>query len=150
MLTAVLRAILIAMLALSTAGAGSAAADPVVAHFQSPTGNINCIGGTTPAYVECQARRAIWPQKPPKPTGCDLDWEAYNLSLGNRRVVLGACRGDVGPRCLHDCTTLRYGRSVNIGPIRCRSERSGVTCRYVRGTHPGFRIAREGYVIWRS
>ena len=143
------RAILIGVLAL-TAGAGPAAADPVVAHFQSPTGNIHGIGGTVPAYVECQVRHAAWPAKPPRPIGCDLDWEAYNLGLGSRRVVLGACRGDVGPRCFHDCTTLRYGRSVNIGPIRCRSESNGVTCRYVRGKHAGFRIAREGYVIWRS
>jgi hypothetical protein len=142
------RAILIAMLAL-TAGAGPAAAHPVVAHFQSPSGNINCIGGTAPAYVECQVRHATWPAKSPKPLGCDLDWEAYNLSLGSRHVVLGACRGDVGPRCFHDCSTLRYGRSVNIGPIRCRSESNGVTCRYVLGRHAGFRIAREGYVIWR-
>jgi hypothetical protein len=144
------RALLIAALALTTLGAGSAAADPVVAHFKSPSGNINCIGGTAPAYVECQVRQATWPHKPPKPLGCDLDWEAYNLSIGSRHVVLGACRGDVGPRCFHDCTTLRYGRSLNIGPIRCRSAVNGVTCRYVAGAQAGFRIAREGYVIWRS
>jgi hypothetical protein len=144
------RAILIAVLALAAAGAGSAAADPVVSHFQSPSGNINCIGGTAPAYVECLVRRAVWPRTPPKPVGCDLDWESHNLSLGSRRVVLGACRGDVGPRCFHDCTTLRYGRSVVIGPIRCRSAAIGVTCRYARGRLAGFRIAREGYVIWRS
>jgi hypothetical protein len=143
------RALLIAALALTTLGAASAPADPVVAHFKSPSGNINCIGGTAPAFVECQARQATWLHKPPRPIGCDLDWEAYNLSLGNRHVGLGACRGDVGPRCLNDCTTLRYGKSVNIGPIRCRSELNGVTCRYVAGKHAGFRIAREGYVIWR-
>jgi hypothetical protein len=145
------RAIVFAVLALATAGGGgSAAADPVVAHFRSPSGNINCIGGTAPAYVECLVKRATWPRTPPKPVGCDLDWEAHNLSLGGRRVVLGACRGDVGPLCAHDCTTLRYGRSVAIGPIRCRSAAIGVTCRYVHGRLAGFRIAREGYVIWRS
>ncbi|HET6171278.1 MAG TPA: DUF6636 domain-containing protein [Gaiellales bacterium] len=144
------RAILVAMLVLAAAGTGSAAADPVVAHFRSPTGNINCIGGTSPAYVECQVRHAAWPQRPPRPLNCDLDWEPYNLSLGNRRVGIGACRGDVGPRCFHDCTTLRYGRSVNIGPIRCRSAAIGVTCRYVHDKHAGFRIAREGYIVWRA
>ena len=139
------------MLAATTAGAAPAAADPVVTHFKSPSGNINCIGGTAPAYVECQERRAAWPRHARRgPSGCDLDWEPYNLSLGSRRVTLGACRGDVGPRCFHDCSTLRYGRSVDIGPIRCRSAANGVTCRYVRGKHAGFRIAREGYVIWRS
>ena len=39
---------------------------------------------------------------------------------------------------------------MNIGPIRCRSAANGVTCRYVRGKLAGFRIAREGYVIWRA
>jgi hypothetical protein len=144
------RAILIAVLVVTAAGAAPAAADPVVTHFKSPSGNINCIGGTAPAYVECQERHATWPATPPRPKGCDLDWEPYNLSLSSRRVALGACRGDVGPRCFHDCTTLRYGRSVNIGPIRCRSALNGVTCRYARGKHAGFRIAREGYVVWRS
>jgi hypothetical protein len=143
-------AILLAVFALTTFGAASATADPVVAHFRSPSGNINCIGGTAPVYVECQVRHAAWPQTPARPVGCDLDWEPYNLSLGRRHTGIGACRGDVGPRCLHDCTTLGYGRSLNIGPIRCRSERNGVTCRYVAGRHAGFRIAREGYVVWRS
>ena len=55
------RAIFIAVLVLAASGAAPAAADPVVAHFQSPSGNINCIGGTAPAYVECQARTATWP-----------------------------------------------------------------------------------------
>ena len=144
------RAILSAVVALATLGGGSAAADPVVTHFKSPSGNINCIGGTSPAYVECQALKATWPKVPSKPANCDLDWAAYNISLSSRRVGLGACRGDVGPRCFHDCTTLAYGKSVNIGPIRCRSAVIGVTCRYVGGKHVGFRIAREGYVIWRT
>ena len=77
------RAIVLAALA-SPVGAAPAAANPVVAHFQSPSGNINCIGGTAPAYVECQVRHAAWPAKPPRPIGCDLDWEAYNLSLNGR------------------------------------------------------------------
>jgi hypothetical protein len=95
--------ILLALLALATLGAGSAAADPVVAHFKSPSGNINCIGGTAPAYVECQVRRAAWPQTPPKPVGCDLDWSAHTRS---RRVVPGACRA-TGPRCLQLHAALR-------------------------------------------
>ena len=65
-------------------------------------------------------------------------------------MTIGACRGDVGPLCFRDCTTLAYGKSVDIGPIRCRSAVNGVTCRYVRGKLAGFRIAREGYVVWRT
>ena len=66
-----------------------------------------------------------------RPANCDLDWIPAELSLGSRRVIIGSCRGDVGPMCFNDCTTLRYGKSVNIGPIRCRSAANGVTCRYV-------------------
>jgi hypothetical protein len=144
------RVTILAALALAAFGAAPAGAVTSLVHFKTPSGNINCIGGTSPMFVECQALRASWPHVPARPGTCDLDWEAYNISLGSRRVVLGACRGDVGPRCFHDCTTLRYGRSVKIGPIRCRSAANGVTCRYVRGTLAGFRIAREGYVVWRA
>ena len=45
--------------------------------------------------------------------------------------------------------TLAYGKSLSIGPIRCRSALNGVTCRYVSGKLAGFRIARQGYVVWR-
>jgi hypothetical protein len=144
------RAILIAAVALACAGAAPAGAATRLVHFQSPSGNLNCIGGSSPVFVECMVRHATWLHAPARPANCDLDWEPYNISLGSRRVGLGACRGDVGPRCFHDCTTLAYGKSVSIGPIRCRSAANGVTCRYVTGKLAGFRIAREGYVIWRS
>jgi hypothetical protein len=48
------------------------------------------------------------------------------------------------------CTTLGYGRSVDLGPIRCTSATIGVTCRYRTAPRVGFRIAREGYVIFRA
>jgi hypothetical protein len=146
-------ALLIAALGLIAFGAAPAGGASPFVHFRTPSGNINCIGsvgGTIPVFVECMSRQAKWPHTPPRPIGCDLDWEPYNLGLSQRRVSIGACRGDVGPRCFNDCTTLRYGRSVNIGPIRCRSAVNGVTCRYVRGKLAGFRIARQGYVVWRA
>jgi hypothetical protein len=145
------RSLITAVLVLAAAGAVPAAAGTSLVHFESPSGNLNCIGGTAPgAFVECLVRTATWPKAPVKPASCDLDWEPYNLSLSSRRVIVGACRGDVGPRCFNDCTTLAYGKSVNIGMIRCRSAVNGITCRYVRGKLAGFRIARQGYVVWRS
>ena len=40
-------------------------------HFQSPSGNINCIGGPafqgTPAFVECLARKQSWPRLAKRP-----------------------------------------------------------------------------------
>jgi hypothetical protein len=145
------RSLITAVLLLATIGAAPSAAATSIVHFKSPSGNLNCIAGTAPsAFVECLVRTAAWPHVRAKPANCDLDWEPYNLSLSSRRVVVGACRGDVGPRCFHDCTTLAYGKSVSIGLIRCRSALDGITCRYVRGRLAGFRIAREGYVVWRS
>jgi uncharacterized protein DUF6636 len=144
------RAILIAVVVLACVCATPAGAATKLVHFTTPSGKIDCIGGTAPTFVECMAQGATWARVRPRPAICDLDWEPYNLSLQGRRVIVGACRGDVGPRCFHDCTTLAYGKSVNIGPIRCRSAAAGVTCRYVRGTLAGFRIARQGYVIWRA
>jgi hypothetical protein len=144
------RALLIAVIALAAVAAAPAVAGARLVHFQSASGNINCLGDTTsPTFVQCLVRTATWAKPRPKPGNCRLDWDPYELQLGSRHATIGACRGDVGPRCFHDCTTLAYGRSVNIGPIRCRSAAIGVTCRYVRGKLAGFRIAREGYIVWR-
>lgn len=126
-------------------------------HFQSPSGNINCIGTTafqgTPAYVQCLVRRNSWPRLRPKPASCDLDWDAATISLSRRRASVGSCRGDIGPLCVYSsdrCSTLQYGRSVDIGPIRCTSTQAGVTCRYRTAPRAGFLIARERYVLYRG
>jgi hypothetical protein len=142
-------ALLIAAVVLTAAGAPAAAGARLV-HFQSPSGNINCVGtDRAPNFVDCLVRTGSWQHPPAKPARCDLDWNPYEVQLTARRVTVGACRGDVGPRCFHDCTTLRYGRAVDFGPIRCRSAANGVTCRYVRGQLAGFRIAREAITVWR-
>jgi hypothetical protein len=124
-------------------------------HFQTPSGNINCIGGPAfqgqPAFVECLARKATWLNKPRKPASCDLDWDPQTISLSRRKVSLGSCRGDIGPLCVYTsdkCSTLGYGRSVTIGPIRCSSATTGVTCRYTTAPRAGFWIAREHYVLY--
>ena len=143
------RAILFAAFVLAAGSAAPANAASLV-HFKSPSGNINCIGGTSPVFVQCLVRSASWPKTPARPIGCDLDWDAHELGLESRKVSIGACRGDVGPRCFDDCRTLAYGASVNIGPVRCRSAANGVTCRYVRGKLAGFRVSREGYIVWRK
>jgi len=125
-------------------------------HFQSPSGNINCIGGAafqgSPAFVQCLVRKQSWPRLAKRPRSCDLDWDPATLSLSRGRATVGSCRGDIGPLCVYSsdrCTTLGYGRSVTMGPIRCTSQTSGVTCRYTFGRHAGFLIARERYVLYR-
>jgi hypothetical protein len=147
--------VLAAVIAVALA-AHSAAAPPKLVHFRSPSGNINCIGQAayagTPTFVQCLVKRSTWPVKRPKPASCDLDWDAQTLNLGNRKVSVGSCRGDIGPLCIDPadpCFTLTYGRSVNIGPIRCTSQTTGVTCRYRTAPRVGFLIARERYVLYR-
>ena len=134
---------------------GLAVASSLV-HFQTPSGNINCIGSDAfhgiPAGVSCLVRTNNWPHLAPKPARCDLDWDPTTLELGRRRVSVGSCRGDIGPLCTNTsnrCSTLAYGRSVDMGPIRCSSATNGVTCRYRTAPRVGFRIAREGYVLFR-
>jgi Family of unknown function (DUF6636) len=133
-----------------------AAKPPKLVHFRSPSGNINCIGQAayagSPAFVQCLVKKATWMRKRPKPAGCDLDWDPQTLAVSSRRVSVGSCRGDIGPLCIDPadpCFTLAYGRSVDIGPIRCTSGTTGVTCRYRTGRRVGFLIARERYLLYR-
>jgi len=119
--------------------------------FTSPSGNIDCLGSTTaPIFVGCYVQKTTWPRRPPRPAGCDVDWVPTEVQLSRRRVTVGACRGDIGPLCVPAgaCTRLGYGRWVDIGPIRCTSATNGVTCRYRTSPRVGFRVAREGYVVF--
>ena len=147
-----------AVLALALALAAHATtAPPKLVHFQSPSRNINCLGQAAydgqPASVGCLVRASTWTNRPAKPKSCDVDWDPTEVSVVKRHVYVGGCRGDIGPLCIDPsdpCFTLAYGRSVNIGPIRCTSVTTGVTCRYRTAPYVGFRIAREGYVVYRA
>jgi len=125
---------------------GVASADLLA--FTSPTKNIDCVGFTPPdsTGVSCLAEKASW-RIEPRP--CDLDWAANDILLFTRKVKAGTCRGDVGPLCTGPCRTLRYGRSLDFGAIRCTSRTNGITCRYRSGVRAGFRIAFGEYRIWK-
>jgi hypothetical protein len=146
--------LLLAALALPLVLLVPAAAAIELVHFTSPSKNIDCMGHKDRQWsVSCLAQNTSWASYPRRPSGCDVDWIGSEIGLGTRRVSLGSCRGDIGPLCLAGdgaaCRTLKYGRSIDLGPIRCTSRTNGITCRYVSGVRAGFRIAREGYVIWR-
>ena len=147
---------IVAVVALALALHSAPAAQSTLIHFKSPSGNINCIGAPGgsfgPAFVDCLVRRNTWPSKRVKPANCDLDWVPTEISLSKRTTYVGACRGDIGPLCIdpaNPCRTLAYGHSADLGPIRCVSATTGVTCRYRTSPEVGFRIAREGYVLYR-
>ena len=99
----------------------------LVRWFHSPSGNIECeVGVSRPGlgtYAFCASRRPVRCAKL-KPSGRVL---VYQNCLGN------------GPE---NAFTLRYGRSVRVGPFRCTSRRIGMECLVVRNGH-GFLISRE-------
>jgi hypothetical protein len=142
----------------AVAGVSSAGAREI--HFKSPSGNIHCRG--TGSGIACLLVHDNWRSKPRRPSTCDLDWSPTDMSLyvdthGRWRVGVGACRGDIGPRCYpqEPCVVLRYGRSLTAVEgsrrIRCTSRANGVTClRLGSGAGVrGFRIASEGYAVLR-
>jgi len=107
-------------------------------HFQSPSGNINCIGGPayqgSPAFVECLARKQSWPRLARKPASCDLDFDPATLQLGGRRhVTVGSCRGDIGPLCVnilahdqhHICKQFAVRAADKFGGLRWRPASNG-------------------------
>ena len=145
-------ALLAALVALTVAASSAQAARFV--HFKSPSGNIDCTvgaGGGGPDGASCMVRTASWPRVPAKPRSCMLDWAPTEIDLSGTRTNLGSCRGDIGPLCIGAirCSTLAYGRTLTVGQIRCVSAVSGVTCRRTDGRRVGFRVARQGYRIYR-
>ena len=118
--------------------AGLVAAAPAQArfiHFTSPSGNIDCLGANTkPIFVSCVVQVATWPNKPPRPRSCDLDWVQTEVALANRRVSVGACRGDarlaVHPQQRRPLLRPAVRPLDRHPPIKCISAISGVTCRY--------------------
>jgi hypothetical protein len=155
-------ALAIAAVALAAIAPAPASAETNLVWFTSPTGNINCLGGSPPsAFVTCMVMDSHWPHQPVPPKDCDLDFYPQEIGLGSsggvRRTSLGSCRGDVGPACPGHCKKLRYGTYINFGPIRCHSARysgsahnGGIACRYRTGKRVGFHIAYEGFTIWHA
>jgi hypothetical protein len=117
--------------------------------FDSPTGNILCVGYHAPAQVACLVIHSAWPHRPPEPKSCDWDWLPEEITLSSTRLELGSCRSDSNPYCGTKTCVLPYRSTIAFGSIRCRSARNGITCRDTKGRHLGFRIAYEGFKLWR-
>ena len=100
--------------------------------FHSPSGNIQCevaAHDQRGTYAYCQTFEPTASVK--------LD------KAGHSKICRGGnCVGN-GPE---NAFTLGYGHSVTVGPFRCTSRTSGMTCRVVATGH-GFRIARRGITL---
>lgn len=108
--------------------------------LQTPSRNIGCIFGQSPRYVRCDVRRGLRP-RPPRPSGCDLDWGyGLELTLVSRPKTL--CAGDTA---LGQGPVLAYGASLKIEGFTCLSQRVGLRC--ANPARHGFFLSRQR---WRK
>jgi hypothetical protein len=97
--------------------------------FLSPSGNISCevdyhsAAGLTKAY-------------------CQTDTPARSVTMD----ATGKYATCTGPQCLGNSgdgtPTLAYGTATGVGPFRCESAATGVTC--VVGNGKGFTVSTSG------
>lgn len=107
--------------------------------FTSPTGNIGCY--IDREGVRCDIAERAW-TPPPAPDDCDLDYgQGIALGAGGAGFV---CAGDTA---LNAGPPLEWGRSIAAGPLRCESEKSGMTCRNEE-TRAGFTLSRQAYALF--
>jgi hypothetical protein len=113
-----------------TSSTSASAAGATVQWFHSPSGNIECeVASQRPhvppphTYAYCQTFQPL---------------RSVTLSASGRTHVCPGCVGN-GPE---NAFTLRYGRSVQVGPFRCTSLKIGMRCAVPRSGH-GFLISRD-------
>lgn len=111
------------------------------AAFSSPTGNIGCYSAQN--ETRCDVGEQNWPNLPPKPSDCDLDWGGA-LAVDTTGAGFHVCRGDttLGPP-----DVIPYGEANEVGDFICRSERSGMECTNTTTKH-GFQISRTSFRLF--
>ena len=115
------------LLALAAALAWPAAAGATYRDFRSPSGKLGCAfysDAETPPFVRC-------------------DWRGS----GDRGVQVGETgrarvRHATDTVLNPDTPVLRYGHRTRFHRLRCRSRRTGITCRSLRSGH-GFRVSTQ-------
>ena len=113
----------IAAVALALVAAGPASA--ATKRFRTPSNNIHCLyspSGGPEAFLRCDV--------------LSLNDTGFVLLRGQRGKRVRVTDSVAGSRS----RVLRYGRKLALGPFRCASRRSGLTCR--QAGH-GFSLSRE-------
>jgi hypothetical protein len=117
----------LALLTLAIALAIPASAQAAYRDFRSPSGKLGCAFASdaeTPPFVRCE-----WAGSN------DVAVQVSERGRARIRRVTDSVRNP-------DAKVLRYGRSSTFRALRCRSRRSGITCRSTRSGH-GFRVSVE-------
>jgi hypothetical protein len=120
------------LLVLAVSLAAPAAASATYRDFRSPSGKIGCAfyrDAQTPAFVRC-------------------DWRGSNdqtveLFARGRAKLRRATDSVMNP----NARVLHYGDRTRFRSLRCRSRRTGMTCRSLRSGH-GFKVSVEKRVLF--
>jgi hypothetical protein len=124
--------------------AGSALASPsaTLKGFQTPTRNIVC-GGTngSQAWLRCDITSGLKP-KPARPKSCEFDYGGTLTLSAKGRARIGCVSDAVLPNP-PKAPVLAYGKVWRHGPFRCKSARTGLTCRNKAGH--GFFLSRQSW-----
>jgi hypothetical protein len=108
--------------------------------FTAAGGNIGCLIDVD--YVRCAIGDKDWSPLP-RPPECEGDY-GYNIAVEPGGRAEFVCVGD---RVLGQGEALADGESIGAGPLRCESEKSGITCRDVESGQ-GFSMSREAYELF--
>jgi hypothetical protein len=113
------------LLALLVVLALPASADATYRDFRSPSGKLGCAfysDTEAPAFVRCDWRGS--------------DDQAVEVGETGRARLRHVTDSVMNP----DAKVLRYGHSTRFRALRCRSRRSGITCRSTSSGH-GFKVS---------
>lgn len=110
--------------------------------FQTPSGNIACMGMNDDGRWELRCDIAEHDWRGPSARGCDLD-SGDALGMGAAGRPSWVCHGDT---ILRSGVVLGYGSTWRAGPFTCVVTRAGVTCRN-RAQH-GFSLSRAAYRVF--
>ena len=107
--------------------------------FHVPSWGIAC--ALDDAHVECIVLEPTAWKAPPYRKHCDFDHAPeVGLEAGHVGRSFTACRSD----SVGGGRTLAYGHRLQVGNIRCTSERTGLTCVDLASGH-GFTVSRESF-----
>lgn len=132
-----------AVMALSLAGTGPAAAD--VWTFNTPSGNIYCDVGLSAesSDIFCVIARRSGPPAAPRPASCDGVWgHGFGMTSSGRAEMVCTLSAEA----FEGQDVIPYGRREDFGGVVCESERTGLTCTN-RDGH-GFFLSRRQQSIF--
>jgi len=104
--------------------------------FQTPSGNIQCLGAE--GFVDCEIIRSETAPPQPRPFDCDLDW-GTRFGVGETGPGVMPCHGDTLRG--QGYPVLGYGRSATFGSVTCTSQERGLEC--VNRDGGGFLLSRR-------